>query len=94
MPLPIDFEKLVKLPKTNGYPYSIRAEDLMRNFAHCDLLPSDSGDAIRVELVDVVGQTAKHGQRKIRISGFTAKRVWICENGVPVEYEILTRPLT
>jgi hypothetical protein len=69
MSLPIDFEKKVKMPDNEGYPYSIRAEDLMKNFAHCDLLPSDSGDTIRIELEDVPGETARHRQRKMRVVG-------------------------
>ena len=100
MPLPVDFEKLVKLPKANGYPHSIRAEDLMRNFAHCDLLPGSeqySENGLWVDLEDVDGETARHAQRRLVVrgesipAGFAVKRVWLCDDGVPVEYDILAR---
>jgi hypothetical protein len=67
MPIPIDFEKLTKLPDANGYPYSLRSEDLMRNFAWCDLLPSDENDSIRIELDQVPGKTQQHQQRRLRV---------------------------
>jgi hypothetical protein len=72
MPLPVDFEKLVKLPKANGYPHSIRAIDLMRNFAYCDLQggsASESESGLWAELEDIDGETSNHPQRRIVIKG-------------------------
>ncbi len=105
MPLPINFEKLVKLPPGNGYPTAIRARDLMRNFAYCDLLPGsedESENGLWIELEDTDGETAQHPQRRLVVkgegggvpTGFEIKRVLICENGAPVEYDILARPVT
>jgi len=67
MPIPVDFEKVVKLPDANGYPYSLRSDDLMKNFAWCDLLPSDEDDSIRIELDEVPGKTQQHRQRRLRL---------------------------
>jgi hypothetical protein len=69
MPIPVDFEKLIKLPAADGYPYSLRSEDLMRNFAWCDLLPSSANDTIRIELDEVPGATQQHQQRRLRVVG-------------------------
>jgi len=70
MEIPNDFEKLVKMPESDGYPYSIKARHLMENFAWCDLLPSDPFDAgLRVELDEVSGVTARHTQRRMSITG-------------------------
>ena len=86
MPLPVDFEKLVKLPDANGYPYSLKAEDLMRNFAWCDLLPSETSDALRIELTEEPGKTAQHTQRRLSVAGssgtVTTVNVLVVENGV------------
>jgi hypothetical protein len=105
MPLPVNFEKLVKLPDGNGYPHSIRAVDLMRNFAYCDLLPgssSESENGLWIELEDTDGETATHPQRRLVVKGesgglpegYEPLRVKICVDGVPTDYDILAKPVT
>jgi hypothetical protein len=72
MPLPVNFEKLVKLPPSNGYPHAIRASDLMRNFAYCDLLPGselDSENGLWIELESTEGVTSNHPQRQMVVRG-------------------------
>jgi len=69
MPIPVDFEKLVKLPAANGYPYSLQSKDLMKNFSWCDLLPSSEDDLIRIEFDEVLGVTQQHNQRRIKVVG-------------------------
>ena len=82
MPIPVDFEKRVKLPDADGYPYSLKAEDLMRNFAWCDLLPSAETDSIRVELDEQPGKTAQHKQRRLRVVGSSSSHPWkVTDNG-------------
>jgi hypothetical protein len=76
MPIPIDFEKLVKLPDANGYPFSLRSDDLMKNFSWCDLLPSAEADSVRIELDEVAGVTAQHKQRRIRVVGSPFDHPW------------------
>jgi hypothetical protein len=51
MPLPIDFEEKIKLPAqvNGGYPYSIKAEDLMDNFKYC-VIETDSSATDEVQL--------------------------------------------
>lgn len=93
MELPVDFEKLVRLPDGNGYPYSIKATHLMQNFAWCDLLPSDSTDDLRVELEEVPGETARHTQRRMRIvgAGGIEFEMLIVENGELRLLDVLTK---
>lgn len=62
MPLPVNFEQLVKLPPADGYPTTIKASDLMRNFAYCDLVAGDG-----VSIVDIPPTTAQHPQRRISV---------------------------
>jgi len=94
MDIPIDFEKLIKLPDGNGYPYSIKAAHLMENFAWCDLLPSQSGDELRIELEEVSGETARHRQRRMKVVA-QAVAVIVIDNG---EFKtgnfLVTGPLT
>jgi hypothetical protein len=89
MPLPVNFEKLVKLPKANGYPHSIRAVDLMRNFAYCELLPGGeqySENGLWIDLEDADGETSVHPQRRLVVRGNIqaggssfAVAYWVCE---------------
>ena len=67
--LPVDFEKLAKLPPGNGYPHSIRSEDLMRNFCYVDILPSHKDDDIRIDFDVMPGVTGRHQQKRAVITG-------------------------
>lgn len=65
---PIDFEALSKRggsPSTGGYPYSIKAADLMKNFVYATL---DAADAL---LEQTTGRGG-HPQRKLKIDPGTA----------------------
>lgn len=82
MPIPVNFEEKVKLPAANGYPYSLRSDDLMKNFAWCDLLPSEETDEIRIELDEVVGVTQQHKQRRLRVATTGIVPPWkVTDNG-------------
>jgi hypothetical protein len=98
MPLPVNFEKLVKLPPSNGYPHAIRASDLMRNFAYCDLLPGselDSENGLWIELESTEGVTSNHPQRQMvvrgNVSGGIEFELLIVENGELRLLDVLTK---
>lgn len=60
MILPVDFEGLVKtrgIPSGGGYPYQIRATDLMKNFVHASL----EADPSIIE--PIIGQGGHVGRR-------------------------------
>jgi hypothetical protein len=68
--LPVDFEKLAKLPPGNGYPYSIRAEDLMKNFQWCNILPSEPTESgFQITLEETSGVSGQHPQRRLVVVG-------------------------
>lgn len=65
---PIDFEALARSggsPATGGYPYSIKATDLMRNFVFATL---DLEDGLYSETTGMQG----HRQRRLRLKPGTA----------------------
>ncbi|MBU6182628.1 MAG: hypothetical protein KGR46_07445 [Verrucomicrobia bacterium] len=79
---PIDFEALARSggsPATGGYPYTIKAADLMRNFVYASLDTDDS-------LVETTSGQGGHQQRRLKISPGTAAgqlAVWDGSRWVP-----------
>ena len=69
-PLPVNFEAKLKEPKAinGGYPYSIKAEDLMKNFVDAKLEVDDSihSSGLRLEEYTAYGDNGHKG-RAIRI---------------------------
>jgi hypothetical protein len=69
-PLPVDFEAKVKAPRQigGGYPYSIKAEDLMKNFVDAKLEVDDSihSSGLQLEEYTAYGDNGHKG-RAIRI---------------------------
>ena len=69
--LPINFEAKLKDPKAiaAGYPYSIKAEHLMRDFVDAKLLVDESihSSGMQLEEVSVIGELG-YPARKIRIA--------------------------
>jgi len=70
-PLPINFEAKLKEPKAinGGYPYSIKAEDLMKNFVDAKLEVDDSIHSSGLQLEEYVAYGDNgHPGRAIRIN--------------------------
>ena len=70
--LPIDFEGKVKDPKAiaAGYPYSIKAEDLMKNFVDAKLEVDDTIHSSGLQLEEYVAWGDNgHPGRAIRLTG-------------------------
>lgn len=69
--LPIDFEEKLRDAKAlgNGYPYSIKAEDLMKNFvfAAVDVETEAGSSGLSLEVEQVAGDNG-HPGRRIKIS--------------------------
>lgn len=69
--LPIDFEAKLKDPKAiaGGYPYAIKAEDLMRDFVDAKLLVDQSvhSSGLQLEEIAVMGENG-YPARKIRLN--------------------------
>ena len=69
--LPVDFEAKLKEAKqaAGGYPYSIKAEDLMKNFVHASLEvdQTESATGIRLEEYQTFGDNG-HVGRGIRVA--------------------------
>ena len=70
-PLPVNFEAKLKEPKAinGGYPYSIKAEDLMKNFVDAKLEVDDSvhSSGLQLEEYTTYGDNGHKG-RAIRIN--------------------------
>lgn len=71
MALPVDFRQKVRLPPAagaNGYPYSISADDLMKNFLYLDF-DAVNQQPLRIEVVneDAWGPVVR---KSVRIAGF------------------------
>jgi hypothetical protein len=61
--LPVDFEALAKQggnPASGGYPYTIKASDMMKNFVFAALDADDT-------LVETIIGQGGHPQRKLKI---------------------------
>jgi hypothetical protein len=73
MPFPVNFETKVKEAKAingNGYPYSIKAEDLMKNLVHAKLVVDETVHPSGLQLVesDIWGEDGYQG-RMIELDG-------------------------
>ena len=90
-PLPVNFEAKLKEPKAinGGYPYSIKAEDLMKNFVDAKLEVDDSvhSSGLQLEEYTTYGDNGHKG-RAIRIDpdsvlAVSSDHMWkVSQNGV------------
>jgi hypothetical protein len=89
-PLPVNFEAKLKEPKAinGGYPYSIKAEDLMKNFVDAKLEVDDSihSSGLQLEEYTAYGDNG-HPGRAIRIDpdsvlAVSSNHMWkVSQNG-------------
>lgn len=72
MALPVNFEEMVRRPPASGgggYPFSIKAADLMENFRWCDLQTSDTPHESGLRIVIEQGGAGKSIARTIKLDG-------------------------
>jgi len=82
--IPVNFEQLVKLPPAaggGGYPYSIKAADLMRNFNYLEIEIDPDLEVAGIAFEIEAGQSG--GPRKLKITAANAewRKFETCDDG-------------